>query len=140
MALIYKTRVEVKGGRAGHAKSDDGRLDLALIPPNDAAPDRMGVNPEQLFAAGYAACFESGLRGVARRAGRPLTDASVAATVSLVSREAGGYALEVTLEVQTVGISEEEAKDFASRVHNSGCPYSNAVRGNIDVVLRVKAT
>ena len=92
MAVLYTTKVKVHGGRAGHARSDDGRLDFALVPPKDLPSGRQGVNPEQLFAAGYAACFESSIRGAARRSGKSLADASVEATVSLVSRDGGGFA------------------------------------------------
>ena len=139
MAMIYTTKVKVNGGRAGRAISDDGRLDIQLVPPKEASPDRPGVNPEQLFAAGYAACFESSMRAAARRANISLLDASIEATVSLVSCEVGGYALEVTLNVETQGISQSEADTLADQAHRQVCPYSNAIRGNIDVQLQVTA-
>jgi osmotically inducible protein OsmC len=139
MAVLYTTKVKVHGGRAGHARSDDGRLDLALVPPKEVSAERQGVNPEQLFAAGYAACFESSIRGAARRSGKTLSDASVEATVSLVSRDAGGFALEVALAVTTNGVTQQEATELVEQAHKVICPYSNAVRGNIDVQVSVVA-
>lgn len=139
MAVLYTTKVRVHGGRSGKAVSEDGQLSLSLVPPKELSPTRQGVNPEQLFAAGYAACFESSIRGAARRAGKSITDSSVEATVSLTSLDTGGFALEVILDVEIAGLTQSEAQELANMAHQVICPYSNAVRGNIDVRLNVVA-
>jgi osmotically inducible protein OsmC len=140
MGTVYTATVTVTGGRSGHARSDDGILDIDLVAPKDVSAEKKGTNPEQLFAAGYAACFESALRATARRAGKSLTDLSIHSAVSLLSAETGGYQLGAVLDIKTKGISQNEAEELAQKVHADVCPYSKAVRGNIDVTIKVTAT
>jgi lipoyl-dependent peroxiredoxin len=135
MKTLYTAVATVHGGREGHARSDDGALDLDLrMPKALGGPGGPGSNPEQLFAAGYAACFESALRLVARQQKKPLRDARVTAHVSLNADDAGKYALGVELRGHVDGVSVEEASLLMKAAHQV-CPYSNATRGNIDVKL-----
>ena len=122
-------------GRNGHTRSSDGRVDLDLAFPVELGGTGEGSNPEQLFAAGYAACFHSALQGVARRAKVDLGDSSVGARVSLVKGE-HGFGLEVELEVIIPGMPHDEAQALADRAHET-CPYSTATRGNIPVAVTV---
>jgi osmotically inducible protein OsmC len=135
MKTLYTAVATVHGGREGHVKSDDGVLDLDLkMPKSMGGPGGGGSNPEQLFAAGYAACFESALRLVARREKRPLKDAQITAHVSLIAGEAGEFGLGVELHGKIDGLSPEEARTLLQAAHEV-CPYSRATRGNIEVKL-----
>lgn len=124
------------GGRNGHVATSDARLDLALAIPTEMGGSGQGANPEQLFAAGYAACFHSALQSVARAAKVSIADSSVGARVSIGALEAGGFGLAVTLEVVLPGLPADQAQDLADQAHLV-CPYSNATRGNIEVVINV---
>jgi Ohr subfamily peroxiredoxin len=139
MKIIYTASATVTEGRAGgHARSSDGELDVRLVQPKEmGGPGTGGTNPEQLFAAGYAACFQSACRHVAKQQGKTVTGSSVTAHVGIGPREAGGFGLQVELQVKLEGLSTAEAQDIAAKVHASVCPYSNAIRGNVDVALRV---
>jgi Ohr subfamily peroxiredoxin len=139
MPAIYTTTVTVTGFREGHARASDGKLDLALsIPKEMGGAGGEGTNPEQLFAAGYAACFQTGLRSTARKKKLTITESSITANVGLTQREAGGpVVLTVDMDVSLPGLSREEAEDLIETVHTSVCPYSNAIRGNVDVNFRV---
>ncbi|MGD0674355.1 MAG: organic hydroperoxide resistance protein [Polyangiaceae bacterium] len=135
MKTLYTAVATVHGGREGHVKSDDGVLDLDLkIPKSMGGPGGAGSNPEQLFAAGYAACFESAFRLVARREKKPLKDAQITAHVSLITGDAGEYGLGVELHGQIDGLSPEETQALMQAAHEV-CPYSRATRGNIEVKL-----
>ena len=135
MTTLYTATATAQGGREGHAKTDDGWLDVALsMPKSLGGPGGTGTNPEQLFAAGYAACFESALRMVARLKKSPLTDAKITAKVALLKTDAGAFKLAVDLVGALSGVSPEEAKGLMDAAHGV-CPYSNATRGNIDVTL-----
>jgi osmotically inducible protein OsmC len=135
MKTIYTAVATVHGGREGHVKSDDGVLDLDLrIPKTMGGPGGAGSNPEQLFAAGYAACFESALRLVARQQKKPLKDARITAHVSLIADDAGQYGLGVELKGQIEGVSTDETRALMQAAHEV-CPYSKATRGNLDVKL-----
>ncbi len=124
-------------GREGRAVSTDGKLDVILAPPTELGGSGQGTNPEQLFAAGYAACFASALSVVARRSGVKDFDASVTADVSLHATEQGGFSLSVVLEVELPdGFDEEQGRTIVETVHQV-CPYSNATRGNIPVELSI---
>jgi lipoyl-dependent peroxiredoxin len=127
----YTTQVTVTGGRQGHAVSSDGVLDLQLKMPG-ASGARTGTNPEQLFAAGYAACFQSALLGTARRAGEDASDSTVLADVALGKDDTGAYGLAVTLTVSIPGLERAKVQELADAAHQT-CPYSRATRGNIDV-------
>jgi lipoyl-dependent peroxiredoxin len=126
-------------GRNGHTRTDDGKLDLALsMPEAMGGPGGDGTNPEQLFAAGYAACFANAMRSVARREGREqvVEGATVTAEVDIGAIGGGRFGLAVRLDVAVPGLPEAEAAELVARAHER-CPYSNATRGNIPVELAV---
>ncbi len=134
--VIYAAHAHVTGGRvAGHGRTSDGALEVDLRPPVEMGGEGGGTNPEQLFAVGYAACFESALATVARRRRLEATDVAIDSSVMLMPTESRGYALAVTLAVTLPSIDDEgEAVELVRAAHQV-CPYSNATRGNIDVVL-----
>jgi lipoyl-dependent peroxiredoxin len=137
MKVLYTAHaVSTGAGREGHTRTDDGRVDLDLALPLEMGGTGEGANPEQLFAAGYAACFHSALQLVARQAGEQLAGTSVGASVGIGPNDSGGFALQVTLEVAIPGLPHERAVELVEKTHQV-CPYSNAVRGNIDVDLKV---
>jgi Ohr subfamily peroxiredoxin len=137
MKPLYTAIVTVSGGRDGKAHADEPALDLTLSTPKAlGGPGGAGTNPEQLFAAGYAACFESALRLVARLQKRPLDEATITAHVTLGKSDAGAFQLAVELHGRLPGRSSEEARALLEAAHQV-CPYSNATRGNIDVKLVV---
>jgi Ohr subfamily peroxiredoxin len=132
MSHIYTAHAEVAGGRTGHGRTDDGKLDVTLSRPGT---DGEGTNPEQLFAIGYGACFEGALATVARRRRIDLGDTSVASAVSLHSVEDGTFRIEVALDVEIPLVTDDAlAIDLVTEAHQV-CPYSNAIRGNVDVAL-----
>ena len=136
MKALYTTSATAVGGRAGHARSDDGALDVTLTVPKQLGGDgKPGTNPEQMFAAGYAACFESALRSIARERKVALEGSEVTATVGIGPREAGGFGLQVALRVALKGVPRDTAQEMVDRAHDTVCPYSNAIRGNVDVDL-----
>lgn len=137
MSTLYEARATVVGGREGHVRSDDGLLDLQLSMPKALGGKEDGTNPEQLFAAGYAACFQSAMGFVARQQKIALTGSQVTGTVGLLPI-AVGFKLEVALDIETQGLSQAEAEALVATAHTV-CPYSNATRGNIDVAITVKA-
>jgi len=129
--------VTAKGGREGRVKSADGVLDIALsLPQSMGGPGGTGSNPEQLFAAGYSACFESALALVARRRKLTLSDVSLTVHVSLNKSDAGEFDLAVELHGRLPGVAKAEAETLMREAHQV-CPYSRATRGNIDVKLVV---
>ncbi|MFC7448038.1 organic hydroperoxide resistance protein [Rhodococcus daqingensis] len=137
MKALYTAEALATGdGRNGHARSSDGRLDLDLAIPAAMGGTGDGTNPEQLFAAGYAACFHSALQLVARQAKANVADSAVGARVGIGALDGGGFGLEVTLEVSLPHLPRPEAEDLADKAHQV-CPYSNATRGNIEVTLVV---
>ena len=126
------------GGRDGHVKSSDNRIDLDTRPPKEAGGSGEGTNPEQLFSAGYAACFLSALQLVARSEKVALDSASgVTAQVALGKDADGGYGINANLIGYLPGLSRDEAEDLMHKAHQV-CPYSKATRDNIDVALSVK--
>lgn len=138
MPALYSTQARAVGGRAGHVQSDDGLLSLDLAMPKELGGKGGATNPEQLFAAGYAACFESAMRFIAGKQKLPLQDASVTATVSLHTNAQGGFVLGVSLTAETKGLDQAAAEALVSAAHQV-CPYSNAIKGNIEVALSAKA-
>ena len=133
---LYTAEASVQGGRSGHGRSSDGRLDFDLRPPAEMGGDGNGTNPEQLFALGYAACFQSAL-GIAGRRLRIDTESStVTAKVTIGPIGGGGFGLKVALEVGIPGVDRETAVQAVEAAHEV-CPYSNATRGNIEVTLSV---
>jgi osmotically inducible protein OsmC len=138
MKALYTAVATAHGGREGHVKSSDGALEADLrLPKEMGGPGGAGTNPEQLFAAGYAACFESALRLVARLQKKPLKDATVTGRVTLNVADGNKYVLSVELEGHIEGIAAEEALTLMHAAHEV-CPYSNATRGNVDVKLSVR--
>ncbi|QFP77531.1 organic hydroperoxide resistance protein [Deinococcus sp. AJ005] len=138
MSNLYTAQATATGGRAGHTKSNDGRIDLNLsVPKGMGGDDGPGTNPEQLFAAGYAACFQGALGVVARRDKITLPgDQTITAMVGL-SNETGAFALDVELQGHFPGMDEQQAMDLMKAAHEV-CPYSAATRNNVDVRLSVK--
>jgi osmotically inducible protein OsmC len=135
--VLYTAEAVVEGGRAGHARSSDGHLDIDLSVPEDMGGEGgTGTNPEQLFAAGYAACFQSALLNVARGRKLDADDSRINATVGIGPTGKGGFGLEVSLDLHAPNISAEEAAELMRRAHEL-CPYSNATRGNVEVTLKV---
>jgi osmotically inducible protein OsmC len=132
---IYTAEATVTGGREqGHGRTTDGALEVDLRPPVEAGGPGGGTNPEQLFAVGYAACFEGALAAVARRQKLEAGDASIDARVSLVTTEERGYNVAVALDVTLPSLDADQARELVEAAHQV-CPYSNATRGNIDVAL-----
>ncbi len=138
MTALYSTQARAVGGRAGHVQSDDGLLSLDLALPKELGGKGGATNPEQLFAAGYAACFESAMRFIAGKQKLPLQDASVTVNVSLHSNDQGGFVLGVALAAETKGLDQAAADALVSAAHQV-CPYSNAIKGNVEVALSAVA-
>jgi osmotically inducible protein OsmC len=135
--VLYTAEAVVEGGRAGHGRSADGRLEVDLSVPQELGGDGgPGTNPEQLFAVGYAACFQSALMGVARGRNLDAADSRITSQVGLRPTGHGGFTLSVALDLHAPGLSPAQAADLMARAHER-CPYSNATRGNIDVQLTV---
>jgi lipoyl-dependent peroxiredoxin len=131
---LYTARATATGGRSGHAVTDDGQVDVHLKPPKEMGGPGGGANPEQLFAAGYAACFQSALAAVGRRQGVDTADSLVEADVTIGTIGNGQYGLAVTLKVSIPGVPPDTVAALAEAAHQV-CPYSNATRGNIEVTL-----
>jgi Ohr subfamily peroxiredoxin len=136
MTILYTATATASGGRDGAARTDDGVLDVALSTPKGlGGPGKAGAtNPEQLFAAGYAACFDSALRFVARLQGVTVADSAVTAAVGIGPNDKGGFGLAVALTVSLPGLERDAAQTLVETAHQV-CPYSNATRGNIEVTL-----
>ena len=138
--LYTATATATDGGREGRARSDDGRLDLTLsMPESMGGHGGAGTNPEQLFAAGYAACFANAMRSSALRDGdeQAVHGATVTAHVDIGALGKGRFGLGVTLECDVPALDQAAAEDLVARAHER-CPYSNATRGNIDHQFEVK--
>ena len=135
---LYSTKVAASGGRHGSIRSEDGLLALKLALPRALGGRGDATNPEQLFAGGYAACFENALLHVSRDTGHRFADddIDVAARVDLSRNEAGGFVLAAELAVTIAGIDEQTAERLVQAAHTI-CPYSNAIRGNVDVAISV---
>ena len=137
MNIAYTAEALATGdGRDGQGRTSDGKLDVTLAVPVEMGGTGEGTNPEQLFAVGYAACFHSALRVVARRQKADVTDSTVAAKVGIGSNGQGGFGLAVELEVSLPAVDAETAQALVEAAHQV-CPYSNATRGNIEVELSV---
>ncbi|NAZ84957.1 organic hydroperoxide resistance protein [Kineococcus indalonis] len=135
MPAVYTAVATATGeGRNGHARTDDGLVDVDLAVPREMGGPGGATNPEQLFAAGYAACFHGALKAVARERGVAFTDSAVTAEVGIGPDGAGGFALEVALHVELGGLEQAAAEELVRAAHQV-CPYSNATRGNVEVVL-----
>jgi osmotically inducible protein OsmC len=134
--ILYTAEAHVTGGRAaGHGRTADGALEVDLRVPSEMGGPGGGTNPEELFAVGYAACFEGALGVVARRAKADAADAQIESKVSLSPDGKGGFVLGVSLDVTLPSVSDAgSAVDLVRSAHEV-CPYSNATRGNIEVAL-----
>ena len=140
MPSLYTTRVASTGGRNGHAKSEDGLIDMQMTVPPSLGGKGDKPNPEVLFAAGYAACFGNAVIFVAKDKGIELApeDVKTTAEVELFSTDAGEFRLRVHLDNEIKGVDQSQPEDLVKTGHDV-CPYSNATRGNIEVTLSAKA-
>jgi lipoyl-dependent peroxiredoxin len=135
--ILYTAEASSEGGRGGHARTSDGRLDVELdVPTEMGGTGGPGTNPEQLFAVGYSACFQSSLLRLAAGRRLDLTGTRVTARVGIGPAREGGFGLAVALDLDAPGIDRAEAAELMARAHEI-CPYSRATRGNIDVMLAV---
>jgi osmotically inducible protein OsmC len=133
---IYTAHAHVTGGRAnGHGKTNDGTLEVDLRRPKEMGGEGDGTNPEQLFAVGYAACFEGALGAVARRQKLEVADVAIDSSVSLIPTEERGFKLAVELDVTLPSVTDHDEAVALVQAAHGVCPYSNATRGNIDVRL-----
>ena len=140
MSTLYSTKVTATGGRHGHIRSEDGLLDMKLALPRELGGKGDATNPETLFAGGYAACFENALLRVSREKGLRFADGDVEviAEIGLSRNDSGNFVLSAALGVSVTGVDQETAEDLAESAHKI-CPYSNAIRGNVEVGITVSA-
>ncbi len=140
MDKLYTAQATATGGRNGQVKSSDGVLDLEVrIPKEMGGSGGAYTNPEQLFAAGYAACFDSALSMIIRTEKVKTGTTTVTAEVSIGKNDAGGFGLAVTLNVNIPGVDQATAEALVAKAHQV-CPYSNATRNNVEVTLEVTAS
>lgn len=135
--VLFSSHATAEGGREGHVKSNDGVIDLDLVNPAKNQ-EGTGTNPEQLFAAGYSACFDGALNHVASQEKKEIESSITADVDFMKDSEDGGFKIGVTLNAEIKGVSQEEADDLIQKAHDF-CPYSKATKGNIDVKLNAKA-
>jgi lipoyl-dependent peroxiredoxin len=135
--ILYTAEATVTGGREGHGRTSDGRLDVDLDVPSEMdGKGGPGTNPEQLFAVGYAACFQSALLRIATGRKLDVSGSHITARVGIGLLKSGGFGLAAALDLEAPGISHAEAVELMEWAHEE-CPYSRATRGNIDVTLTV---
>jgi lipoyl-dependent peroxiredoxin len=135
---LYTAEAHVTGGRLeGHGKTTDGALEVDIRVPSELGGDGAGTNPEQLFAVGFAACFDSALGVMARRQRVDAGDAAIDSKVNLHANQSGGFELSVQLDISLPSIDDADAAVELVKAAHQVCPYSNATRGNIDVRLTV---
>jgi Ohr subfamily peroxiredoxin len=141
LKILATARATATGGRNGRAKSDDGIVDVNLsVPKSMGGPGKPGATtPEHLFAAGYAACFGGACEFMAKQMKLNPSAIDVAADVGIGSTDTGGFGLVVHLDVKVAGLSPADAERIVAAGHNL-CPYSNAIKGNVDVTIRTTAT
>ncbi|OOS02224.1 peroxiredoxin, Ohr subfamily [Moraxella cuniculi DSM 21768] len=136
MKIFYHTSATATGGRDGHTQVDDGSIGFDLVGfQNDSG--KVGTNPEQLFAMGYAACFDSAMNHVAPTLGIKPSKSSTTVSVGIGQKPDGAFGLDLDITITVEGLSEDEAKTLIKKAHEV-CPYSNATRGNVEVRLHVK--
>ena len=138
MSTLYSTKAVAVGGRHGAVRTDDGLLDVQLAIPTAMGGKGGATNPEQLFAAGYAACFENAVIHISRGKEAKVGDKDIVVetTVGLMPNGAGGFVLSVAMDVSIAGLDQATAEEIVQAAH-AVCPYSNAVKGNIDVAISV---
>jgi Ohr subfamily peroxiredoxin len=135
--VLYTAEAVVEGGREGHGRTSDGRLEVDLsVPAGMSGDDGPGTNPEQLFALGYAACFQSALLGVARGRKLDAAGSQITSRVGIGPLSSGGFGLQVSLDLHAPNVGADDARELMLRA-DQRCPYSNATRGNIAVTLSV---
>jgi osmotically inducible protein OsmC len=134
----YKTSATAIGGRDGRTRTEDGKIDLQLAVPNElGGPGGEGTNPEQLFAAGYAACFLGAIKVAGQQVKvRIPSEAAVTATVGIGARPEGGFGITVELGIHLPDVDQTQAQQVVDLAHQI-CPYSNATRNNVDVSMNV---
>ncbi|UTR08619.1 organic hydroperoxide resistance protein [Evansella sp. LMS18] len=137
MEKVLTSRATAQGGREGHVKSDDSMIDLELTMPGSGS-SKEGTNPEQLFAAGYAACYDGALNLMAKKSKKEIESETTAEVSLLKDPEDDGFKIAVELIVEIKGVSQDEAKELTDKAHEF-CPYSKATRGNIEVNITPKA-
>jgi osmotically inducible protein OsmC len=138
LRILYTAEVTSTGdGRSGHVASSDGIIDVPVATPKEMGGNGGATNPEQLFAAGYAACFHGALKLVGRREKVSVDGTTVTAQVGLGADDSGGFGIAVTLSVTVPGVDHDAAVRLVEAAHQV-CPYSNATRGNVDVRLEVR--
>jgi osmotically inducible protein OsmC len=139
--VLYTAEAHVTGGRAqGHGRTSDGALEVDLRLPPELGGEGGGTNPEELFAVGYAACFESALGVVARRRKLEAGDVAIDSKVALSPTEERGFQLAVELDVTLPSVEDDESAVELVRAADNVCPYSNATRGNVEVRLTANST
>ena len=137
MKILYSTTATATGdGRNGHTATEDGQVDVDVRTPPELGGPGGATNPEQLFAAGYAACFHSAMKLVAKPMEIDVTDSEVSVTVGLGAQESGAFTLALEIDVHVPNATAEQARSLVERAHEV-CPYSNATRGNVEVELGV---
>jgi lipoyl-dependent peroxiredoxin len=137
LRILYTAEAVVEGGRQGHGRTSDGRLEVDLSTPEGlGGQSGPGTNPEQLFAVGYAACFQSALLNVANGRKLDASDSRITSRVGLGPTGHGGMGLTVSLDLHAPHLAASDAADLMARAHEL-CPYSNATRGNVDVTLTI---
>lgn len=133
----YTAAATAENGRDGRVATDDGQLDVVVNPPKEMGGSGAGTNPEQLFAAGYSACFQGALGKVARGENADISGSTVTAKVSIGSTPEGGFGLSVALSASIPNVDRATAQDLVEKAHQV-CPYSAATRNNIEVTLNVE--
>ena len=136
MKIFYHTSATATGGRDGHTQVDDGSIGFDLVGFQNEN-GKVGTNPEQLFAMGYAACFDSAMNHVAPSLGLKPSKSSTSVAVGIGQKADGAFGLDIDITITVEGLSVDDAKKLISKSHEV-CPYSNATRGNLDVRLHVK--
>jgi osmotically inducible protein OsmC len=131
--IVYTARASVTGGRQGHARSEDGVLDLDLTAPKETGGPGTGTNPEQLFAVGYGACFQGALAAVAKKAGVDASGSTVEVAVGF-GPEGDSYAITADITATIPGVDDAQAQELVEAAHQI-CPYSKATRGNVPVTV-----
>ena len=135
MQVLYTAEATAWGGREGRSASSDGNVDVQLVVPKElGGPGGPGTNPEQLFATGYAGCFHSALKLVARGQKIDVAESAVTVRVGIGPDDRGGFGLAVEIEAELPGVEADQARALLESAHQV-CPYSNATRGNVDVTL-----
>ena len=138
--VLYSAEAVVEGGRSGHGRTSDGRVDVQFsVPEGMSGEGGPGTNPEQLFAVGYGACFQSALLSVAHGRKLDASDSTITSRVGIGPTGQGGFNLQVSLDLHAPNLSPDDAAELMTRAHQL-CPYSNATRGNIEVTLSVDGT